>query len=321
MMSLPALSDVRLAGGALAGVLAAVLAGSGCEGFVLTRSVDDAGTGAFGAEGRAGVLQLETALRVRGDRSVDVDVFLPTDDDATPRSDAPPAVVVAGGAVPATRYAWLGEHLASRGFAVVVPRFLFDLAFFDQADVPDALSGLLRRSASTDNDLLQGTVDVQAEALVVGHSLGGVVAATTFDRDPRFGSLVLLASYPDPGSPPTRNDGAALSVVGALDGSVDFDNLKAGALALKVPTTTAIVDDLTHFQFTDDATDAELEKEGTQSAIAADEARRPALFLIDAFAAAHHGLDADALPGGADVLRDDATWPDRLHRLDVGGGT
>ena len=301
----------RLAGAPLLTLALTLAATAACSGPTLVQEPGDGG--GFGVDGAFGVFQLSEPMRVRGDRSVAVDIFVPTADGDRFSAEGPPVVLVAGGAVPAERYHWLAQHLASRGAVVVAPRFLFDLAFFNQADVPDSLSALRRRSEDP-NDLLAGTV-AEVPAMAIGHSLGGVVAATAFEQSRDFGSLVLLASYPDPSATPTRRDGLALSILGADDGLVDPKEVEDGLAALRAPSTGALVDGLTHFQFTDDATDGEIDKEGTTSPLDVDEARGPALFLMDAFLdATTPGTNDDDLDGAA-VLNDDATWPARAHRL------
>lgn len=267
---------------------------------------DAARSGDLGTDGPLGATLIQRPLRVRGDRVVDVDVIAATDVDGDLVKGATPVLLVQGGAVPVARYHWLAQHLASRGAVVVAPHFLGDLAFFDQADASDALRALRQRSADGD-DVLAGTVDDELSALAIGHSLGGVVAAGAFESDVEIGALALLASYPDPASTPTRRDGRAVLVVGEQDGLVDPAEVVTGAEALQTTTTTASIAGLTHFQITDDATDAERDREGT-TGDALEVVRPRLLFLIDALFATLDGGDARVLdtptvwPAGVDVL-------------------
>ena len=263
---------------------------------------DPARTGDFGSDGAFGARLLQRDLRVRGDRVVSVDVVAAVDSDDDLVRKAIPVLLVQGGSVPVERYHWLAQHLASRGAVVVAPHFLADLAFFDQADGSGALAALRERSRADDDDL-KGTVDADLGALAVGHSLGGVVVAGAFESDRTIGAMALLASYPDPGSTPTRKDGRSLLIVGERDGLVNVDDVKAGTQALRSRTTTAEVAGLTHFQLTQDATAAEMKREGTTGEDL-DVVRKRALFLLDALLA-----DVGGNAGGGVVLDDDSRWP------------
>jgi predicted dienelactone hydrolase len=289
-----------------AGLLVLVVAGCAPPPSVLLQP-DTTRNGAFGDDGPLGALLLQRPLRVRGDRVVDVDIIAATDDGEAPQKNAVPVLLVQGGSVPVERYHWLAQHLASRGAVVVAPHFLADLAFFDQGDAVDALAAARDRSDDPNDDLADVLAPIPA--LATGHSLGGVVAATAFDNDRDIGALALLASYPDPGAPPTREDGRVLVVGGERDGLISIDEVVDSNASLLAPVVAAEVLGLTHFQLTDDPTEANLEREGTTG----DDltlVRQRALFLIDA-------LFADVAGSTDDVLADTNRWPAGVLPLEI----
>lgn len=284
----------RIAALAVAGVM-------GCAPAVTSLVEPDASRdGAFGTDGPLGAVLVQRDLRVRGDRVVSVDIIAASDDGETIEQGLAPVLLVQGGSVPVERYHWLAQHLATRGAVVVAPHFLADLAFFDQADAADALVGA-RAASADDRDPLAGVI-ADVGALAIGHSLGGVVAASAFEYDHAIEALALLAAYPDPASTPTRRDGRVLMLTGERDGLIDSTAVVAGAEAFAAPVVAADIAGLTHFQITDDSTDAERDREGTTGEDL--EIVRPRLlFLLDA-------LFADIAEfAGADVLDDESRWP------------
>jgi pimeloyl-ACP methyl ester carboxylesterase len=264
----------------LRGLLALSVAGVGCTPTPeLLLDPDSSRLAGPGADGPDGAVLIRREVRARGDRVIDVDIIAAADEDGRALPQQTPVLFVHGGAAPPPRYHWIAQHLASRGHVVVMPRFLFDLALFAEANVEDSLAAVRQLSASEDVDLA-GVVAAD-EAVVMGHSLGAVGAASAFERTPALHGLVMLSGYPDPASTPTRSDGFAVSIVGARDGLVDVDQVKDGVAALRVPAVGAAVSGLTHYQLTDDPTEGELAREGT---VGDDLAlvRRRALFLMDA---------------------------------------
>ncbi len=287
---------------------AAVGAGGCAPPPTLLLAADADRAGAPGDAGAHGALLLSRTLRVRGDRPLDVDIVAPTDDDlAVAAGPFPPALLVQGGAVSVERYHWLAAHLASRGFVVVAPHHVADLAFFSQGDGLDALAALRRVAGASSSDEALADRVAAVPGLAIGHSLGGVVATNAFADavdDADVTHLVLLAAVPNPGVDVGRRDGRVLSVAGALDGLITVDEVVAGAAEFRAPTTVAVVDELTHFQLTDDPTDDNLAREGTSSPLTADEVRPRALFLVDAML-----LDVQGDASGARLLGDPSSWP------------
>jgi pimeloyl-ACP methyl ester carboxylesterase len=266
---------------------------------------DGSRAGEPGEDGTFGAMLLSRTFRVRGDRSVDVDIFAPTVNDETVAAGPfAPVLLVQGGSVGVKRYHWLGTHLASRGFVVVAPHHALDLAFFSQGDGLDALAALRRASDDDDDDELAGRIDA-VPALAIGHSLGGVVASNAFAGDERgVTHLVLLSAVPNPGVDVSRTTGRVLALAGGNDGLITPDEIVDGARAFRASTTVAVVQGLTHFQLTDDPTEENLKREGTTSPLSIGEARARALFLVDAML-----LDLNDDPIGARLLQDPGTWP------------
>jgi hypothetical protein len=263
-------------------------------------------SGALGERGPYGAAWVRRQLSASGGRRVSADVFVPVDvEDSGP---FPPVVFLQGGLVPLPRYAWLGEHFASRGFVVVSPEHPFDLAILAGENGRVALDGL--RDASADpRDALAGLV-ADAPALAIGHSLGGVLAAdlwlTSDSSEVRH--LALLASEPNPDSDvEAREDGQVVSVTGSRDERLTPAEARAGALRFAAPFVVASVEGMNHFQFTDDPTDGELETDGVATRDAVD-SRRLALFLVDALAA--------DLSEPAAAFELPSEWPDGLSPVD-----
>jgi len=195
---------------------------------------------ALGSEGPFGVELHVRDVRVRLDEVIAVDVLVPLEMDGTPRSGSPVVLLVQGAFVGRERYRWLGVHLASRGFAVLAPGHLLDLAFFEQGNALAAL-GTLRAATDREGDALYGVL-ADGPIAIVGHSLGGVVAATAWGQSPELVThLVLLASYPQEGSFAPRAAGRVLSLLGTEDGRTSRAQAGAGAIALRTseaPVTT-----------------------------------------------------------------------------------
>lgn len=261
-------------------------------------------TGALGQDGLYGVELMERSVRVRVDTVVPVDVLSPIDVDGTPLRSAPVVLFVQGGLVGRERYRWLGIHLASRGVVVIAPGHVLDLAFFEQGnalDVLDALQAASRRGG----DSLEGRLR-EGPAAIVGHSLGGVVAAGAWDAAPgTLSHVALLASYPQSSVLSPRAGGRALSLLGTEDGRTSLDDAEAGVAALAstgVPVTFALIDGMSHMQFCDAVTPAEAANDGVPTIDAAT-ARHRATFLLDAWL-------EDFVSGESPTLDDPSSWPD-----------
>lgn len=150
---------------------------------------------------------------MRMSRATPVRVYLPVRDDA-----APLAVVLPGYSMEHTRYAALAERIVSHGFAVLL------------ADPPDGLFGFSHAEMELDAQAaLDWVLEAHADAIdatriaVMGHSLGGKLAAMMAASDPRVTALFGI----DPANAPNILGG------GGFDEA--FPDALAGMDAVTVP--------------------------------------------------------------------------------------
>lgn len=125
-------------------------------------------------------------------------------------SAAPTAVVIfyPGGKVEPRAYLPLFGRIVAAGYPVYFVRMPLDLAVLD-----------IDRA----RDIIDAHPEVQHWHLV-GHSLGGAMAAELAEREPStFASLTLLASYPARGVDLSERDLPVLSAYGTRDGVVDLN--------------------------------------------------------------------------------------------------
>jgi pimeloyl-ACP methyl ester carboxylesterase len=262
----------------------------------------------LGERGPYGVLRIPRGVRVRVDARIDVTVLVPLEASGTPAQRRPVAVLVHGGLVSPDRYEWLGVHLATRGFVVLVPGHALDLAFFEQENAVAALRVLRERSRAP-GDPLEGTMD-EAPAAILGHSLGGVVSASLWDEHPEdFDELVLFASYPAGRSLRPRGRGRALSILGGADARVTRTQAREGLRAIGTsgrPGTLAVIEGMNHMQIADRVSASEAAAAGVATIDEAG-ARARLRWLVDALLWPRVG-------GSPEMLDDDAGWPDGVVR-------
>jgi pimeloyl-ACP methyl ester carboxylesterase len=250
------------------------------------RLPEDAGrTGVSGSNGPYQVVQVSWEAVVRIDETIRIDATYPIPRDETP---LPVILFIQGGAVEVSRYQWLYDHLASRGYTVVVPHHALNLAVFETDNARFAL----------DSATKLGLVPDGVKVAIMGHSLGGVIAASLFE-DPRYAALAFLASYPAEGDVRQRSR-PVLSIGGTSDERSTPASVKLGLLKYGAPRALTFVDGLNHYAWVDDATPSELLTDGPLiGSLAA--VRADTLLRLDAW------LDA--------VLRDDAAAAQTLEPL------
>lgn len=235
----------------ISGVMVAVLLCVGCGG---PEPVD-----ILEPDGRFGVMVVERGFRVRLDQVVDAQIYLPTVE-VGEVAPGPHRVVlfIQGGLVEPVQYGWLAEHLARRGYLVVMPEHVLDLAIFSighGAEVVEALDRASRRSG----DFFEGLVD-EAPAVVMGHSLGGVIAVKTWlDRPERFAHVVMLQSIPDSADAARLAErrfepGEVFAVAGERDGRITVEEIQAELTLFADPVLLAVVEGLNHYQLLDSPT-------------------------------------------------------------------
>jgi pimeloyl-ACP methyl ester carboxylesterase len=227
----------------------------------LLLDADPSRSGANGEDGPLAVAAVDLRVPARVTGAVEVRVVYPADRELDPSvEDAPLVVVVQGGRVVPERYDWLAVHLASRGAAVALPRATLDLALFEPGDVQVAVDAV--RDASDLDGALPKLVGARTPVAVAGHSLGGVVAAREWLRDPSIAGLVLLASYPAASDPVEDDARPVLALCGSEDGLVDLGELPSLIDRFGGPHWLGIVDGMIHFSWTDDPSDGELGRDG-----------------------------------------------------------
>lgn len=288
--------------------LSLAAAACGGEGFVVIDAPDDKQTVELGEDGTYGVGWVERTLRVRGDRTVQTDIFLPLETvDRTAEGPFPVVVGIQGGLVDQDGYRWLYRHIASRGYVVLAPHHPTKLAIFQSGNGAEVLQAA-RTLAERTSGPVAGMLDDE-RAMAIGHSLGGVVAAKNWLYAPQhFSHLGLLASYPAPWEnydrEASRDEDEVLSIIGSEDDRTEDPPRKSkeGLDRIEEPGTYAVIDGMNHYQWGALPSTGNLRNDGTQL-IDTDVARQRALVMFDAF--------LERFSGGEGALLDDpAMWPD-----------
>lgn len=200
-----------------------------------------------------GVASADFQTRANDTDLVTVHVFFPADEQGRPTSHSLPALVfVQGGLVATSRYAWQAVALAHQGYVVAVPEHPLELAFF-AIDQGRAARDLLTDPPPT--SLLASLVD-PARVAVAGHSLGGVVAMK-LALEGGFRAVVFEASFPDTADASQLPGFAhpSLSLAGSSDCSAKLADVRAGWNSMPSPTALLVVPGMTHYEFTDAATE------------------------------------------------------------------
>lgn len=127
-------------------------------------------------------------------------------------SDRSGVIFYPGGKVSHRAYIPLFDRIVAEGYSVFIVQMPLDLAVMD-----------------TDRalDVMEAYPDLERWHLV-GHSLGGAMAAQLVEREPgAFASLSLLASYPAGGVDLSSRDLPVLSAWGTRDGVADLEAVQA----------------------------------------------------------------------------------------------
>jgi len=260
-------------------------------------------TGQDGQRGPFGVARAEYRTQARVSDSVRFEATWPaTDGGDLDLSAAPyPCVLsVQGGLVSAERYRWLAEHMASRGYVVLAPRHALKLAILEPDNASYALDEALERVGMTD-DPLAGALEPDGPVAITGHSLGGVVAAMGWVADPRVDGVAILASYAAGSTDVESMTGSPVLLLTGAEDQVDPEEFFPEWERFEEPRWGGVIDGMNHYDWTDDATASELERDGA-STRPLDDTRTDAWRVLDTW------LDA--------TLLDD---PDASARLDAGG--
>lgn len=196
--------------------------------------------------------------RLRHTDVVSVDVLFPSDAEGRPalgeRTRAA-IVFVQGGLVRPEAYWWLGAALAQRGMVMALPGHDANLAILG---VDNALGARELLVAPPAGSALDGLVDAQRIA-IAGHSLGGGVAAKVAVNG-GFAALALLASVPEEADGDRLQSirAPSLLLAGERDCRTSLEEVLQRGVSLPEPRAFAVLQGVTHFQFTaDDAEDRE----------------------------------------------------------------
>ncbi len=250
--------------------------------------------GVAGTDGPRGAARISFAAQARVTESLDVEVVYPARFDNTLAEGAPyPAVVfLQGAAIPRGRYRWLARHMATRGYVVILPDHPFNLPMLDTDHAILALRAV--RDAAVEPGTLHGAIDPAAPAVVVGHSLGGAIAARQWVQHTEFLGLVLLAASPTEADDVASRAGApALLMAGSADVPMPPTRVQASLLSFRPPRLYAQVDGLNHYAWTDSPASDELTSDGPRPADLT-ATRQQALTVVDRWLDATLLRDADA---------------------------
>lgn len=251
-----------------------------------------------------GVCQAQLSAQARVSERVRYALTYPCTDVDTPATGATMlAGFVQGGFVAPDRYGWMEEHLASHGWVVVRPKHPADLAI-DAADNTTIAAEDLRWRAEREG-LLQGLLAQEQRTVVMGHSLGGVVAAMQWTAHPEhWDGLFIIASYPADGTDVGSRQGPVLSLMGTTESESHLATFAESQDRFQGPTLWGRVQGMNHFAWTDDPNPDEIAGDGPLERDL-EEIRGDVLLVMDTWL-------------GAELL-DDPLAQDRLDQGDFPG--
>jgi dienelactone hydrolase len=298
------LSKVRLARIA---ALLVWLGMAGCSGpgvVELALEPDPTATGEDGERGPYGAARGTYWTQGRVSDAIEFEATWPATATTELAAGAPFPVVLSlhGGFVGPERYRWMAEHMASRGYVVLAPVHTLGLAIIESDNASYALDEVEDRTDDV-SDPLFGAIEVGAPVACTGHSLGGTVSAMRWVADERIEALGIWASYPpDETDIESMAGQPALLLTGSED-RIPPEQFVERWAPFPDPTWKGVVDGMNHYDWTDDASEADLAKDGA-STRPLEETRPDAWRVIDAW------LDAVLLgDGGAQARLDAGGFP------------
>lgn len=262
--------------------------------------------GVDGADGAFGAAWVGFATQARVTDEVVVEVTFPARADGTldaARAPYPPVVFLQGTGIGGDRFRWLAAHVATRGYVVIAPGHPLNIAAFEPDNASIALAAV--RAAASGSGTLRGAVAPGAPAAIMGHSLGGIIAARQWISNAAFRGVALLAAQPADRDDVARRAGSpALVMAGTSDVPAPPSSVQAGFARFAAPRDFGLVEGMNHYGWSDSVTGSELSSDGPRPADLA-ATRRAALAVVDAW------LDA--------TLRDDRAARARLDRGEFTG--
>ena len=140
-----------------------------------------------------------------------------------------------GGRVEAEAYAIIANELSEEGYITAIVQMPFDLAV----------------TAPMKGEVVISDIEEVKNWVVIGHSLGGSMAARLYSENPDVVDLIFLASYPENSLNLSDNEGKVLSLVGSEDEVVDMGKVKSSLEQLPEGTELIIIEGGNHAQFGD----------------------------------------------------------------------
>ena len=278
---------------------------AGCAGpgdVELVLEPDPTATGEDGQRGPYGAARARYLTQGRISDAIYFEATWPATETGELAADGPFPVVLSlhGGFVGPERYRWMSDHMASRGYVVLAPEHALDLAIIESDNASFALD---QAEWATDDrgDPLYGAIEIGAPVACTGHSLGGTVSAMRWVEDDRIGALGIWASYPPDTTDIESMAGSPSLLLTGSEDRISTETFIDRWERFPDPVFKGVVYGMNHYDWTDDASEADLAKDGV-SLRPIEESRPDAWRVIDAW------LDA--------VLKSDQT---AQTRLDEGG--
>lgn len=119
-------------------------------------------------------------------------------------------IIYPGGLVTPESYAVLARKIAEKGYVVIIAKFPFNLAVIDPYQA----------------EILKEYFPTIKNWTIMGHSLGGTMAAKVVDEKGGFNRLILLAAYPANNNDLYTENVEVISIYGTEDGILNLDNLE-----------------------------------------------------------------------------------------------
>jgi predicted dienelactone hydrolase len=281
---------------------------AGCRGpaeVELVLAPDPTATGEDGQRGPHGAARATYWTQGRVSDAIRFEATWPATDTGELSTGGPFPVVLSlhGGFVGPERYHWMADHMASRGYVVLAPKHTLGLAIIESDNASYTLDEVEDRNDDGDDPLF-GAIEIDGPVACTGHSLGGTVSSMRWVADDRIGALGVFASYPPDGTDVESMAGAPSLLLTGSEDRIPTENFIERWERFPEPTWKGVVEGMNHYDWTDDASDADLAKDGV-STRPLDETRLDAWRVIDAWLdatlldhePAQARLDAGAFPG------------------------
>jgi pimeloyl-ACP methyl ester carboxylesterase len=147
---------------------------------------------------------------------------------ATPaRSSGVLFMLLPGGLVPPQAYAFIAEHLATKGVTTIIPEAPLGILFLD-FNKPERIRLALEARGERFSKVVYG-----------GHSLGGAMAGLVAGYGAPANGLVLMAAYP--GADCSRLNIPTLSIAAELDGLISVERIRDSLAQLPKDTRLEVI--------------------------------------------------------------------------------